>query len=51
MAEPILVLDTGLRGARVNIAFDAALIEAHRAGAIGDTIRLLRFERFSCPTM
>ncbi len=45
MAEPILVLDTGLRGARVNIAFDAALIEAHRAGAIGDTIRLLRFER------
>ena len=45
MAAPILVLDTGLRGARANIAFDAALVEAHRAGAIGDTIRLLRFER------
>jgi len=47
MAEPILVLDTGLRGARANIAFDAALIEAHRVGTIGDTIRLLRFERSS----
>ena len=45
MAAPLLVLDTGLRGARANIAFDAALVEAHRAGAIGDAIRLLRFER------
>jgi lipoate-protein ligase A len=37
------VIDTGLRDGRANIAFDAALIEAHKAGAIPDTIRFLRF--------
>jgi lipoate---protein ligase len=37
------VIDTGLRGARANIAFDQALIEAHKAGLIPDTIRFLRF--------
>ncbi|MDP9135211.1 MAG: hypothetical protein M3N56_10350 [Actinomycetota bacterium] len=45
MVQPIDVLDTGLRGARANIALDAALVEAHRAGLLGDTIRLLRFTR------
>jgi lipoate-protein ligase A len=37
------VIDTGLRGARENIAFDSALLEAHKAGSITDTIRFLRF--------
>ncbi|MCP5155084.1 MAG: lipoate--protein ligase family protein [Ectothiorhodospiraceae bacterium] len=37
------VIDTGLRGARENIAFDCALLESHKAGAIPDTIRFLRF--------
>lgn len=37
------VIDTGLREGRVNIAFDAALIEAHKGGVIPDTIRFLRF--------
>lgn len=37
------VIDTGVRGGRVNIALDQALIEAHGAGRIPDTIRFLRF--------
>lgn len=37
------VVDTGVRGARENIALDQALIEAHRAGSSPDTIRFLRF--------
>ena len=37
------VIDTGTRGGRANIAFDAALIEAHEAGEIPDTIRFLTF--------
>ena len=37
------VIDTGIRGARANIAFDQALIEARNAGKIPDTIRFLRF--------
>jgi len=36
-------IDTGLREGRAQIAFDAALIELHKAGAIPDTIRFLRF--------
>ena len=39
------VIDSGIRGARANIAFDQALIDAHRAGQIPNTIRFLRFER------
>jgi lipoate-protein ligase A len=39
----IRVIDTGLRGARANVAFDQALIEARGAGRIPDTIRFLRF--------
>jgi lipoate---protein ligase len=45
MELPVAVIDTGLRGARANIALDAALVEAHGQGLIGDTIRLLRFPR------
>ncbi|NLH79523.1 MAG: lipoate--protein ligase family protein, partial [Phyllobacteriaceae bacterium] len=37
------VIDTGVRGGRANIAFDAALIEAREAGEIPDTIRFLTF--------
>lgn len=37
------VIDTGIRGGRANIAFDAAMIEAHEAGEIPDTIRFLTF--------
>lgn len=37
------VIDTGLREGRRQIAFDQALIEAHRSGEIPDTIRFLRF--------
>ena len=37
------IIDTGLRGARENIAFDSALLESHKTGAIPDTVRFLRF--------
>jgi lipoate-protein ligase A len=45
MSQPkaFRVIDTGLRPTRLNIAFDQAMIEAHQAGRIGDTIRFLRF--------
>ena len=39
MAARFRVVDTGVRGGRANIAFDAALIEAHKAGEIPDTMR------------
>ncbi|SOC02519.1 lipoate--protein ligase family protein [Rhodobacter maris] len=37
------VIDTGVRPGRAQIAFDQALIEAHKAGQIPDTIRFLTF--------
>jgi lipoate-protein ligase A len=40
---PDRVIDTGIRGARANVAFDQTLIEARNAGKIPDTIRFLRF--------
>ena len=40
---PVRVIDTGIRGARANVAFDQALIEARNAGRIPDTVRFLRF--------
>lgn len=43
MQTPDRVIDTGIRGARENVAFDQALIEARNAGKIPDTIRFLRF--------
>jgi lipoate-protein ligase A len=42
-AKPFRVIDTGIRGGRANIAFDQALIEAHKARRIPDTVRFLRF--------
>ena len=43
MAASFRVIDTGVREGRRQIAFDQALIDAHQAGAIPDTIRFLRF--------
>ena len=37
------VIDTGIRDGRRQIAFDQAMIDAHKDGAIPDTIRFLRF--------
>jgi lipoate---protein ligase len=37
------IIDTGIRGGRENIAFDAALIDERQAGRVPDTIRFLRF--------
>jgi lipoate-protein ligase A len=37
------VIDTGMRTGRENVAFDQALIEAHNAGRVPETIRFLRF--------
>jgi lipoate-protein ligase A len=45
VSRTVRVIDTGLRPARWNIAFDQALIELHRDGRIPDTIRYLRFPR------
>lgn len=43
MPREFRVIDTGIRDGRKQIAFDQALIEAHKAGRIADTIRFLRF--------
>ncbi len=43
MTRRFRVIDTGLRRARHNIAFDQALIDARADGDIPDTIRFLRF--------
>ncbi|MCU0897513.1 MAG: alpha/beta fold hydrolase [Burkholderiales bacterium] len=40
---PLRVIDTGIRAGRENMALDRALIEAHDAGQIPDTLRFLRF--------
>jgi lipoate-protein ligase A len=42
-APSFRIIDTGIRGGRANIAFDQALIDAHKARRIPDTIRFLRF--------
>lgn len=42
-APAFRIIDTGLRTGRENIAFDQAMIEAHRAGEIPDTIRFIHF--------
>jgi len=43
MAKIFRVIDTGVREGRRQIAFDQALIDAHKAGKIPDSIRFLRF--------
>ena len=43
MTAPFRVIDTGQREGRANIAFDQAMIEAHKAGEVPDSIRFLSF--------
>ena len=43
MTTAFRVIDTGVRDWRLQIAFDEALIELHRAGRVPDTVRFLRF--------
>ena len=43
MARQFRVIDTGVRPCREQMAFDQALIDNHKAGLIGDTIRFLQF--------
>ena len=43
MAKTFRIIDTGIRDGRRQIAIDQALIEAHKAGSIPDTVRFLRF--------
>ncbi len=43
MTIPFRVIDTGVREGRLQIAFDEALIELHRASRVPDTVRFLRF--------
>lgn len=45
MARPFRVIDTGIRDGRRQIAFDQAMIDAHKAGTIPDSVRFLRFPR------
>ncbi len=45
MSKPrFRVIDTGLRKGQENIAFDQAMIDAHRAGEIPNTIRFIHFK-------
>jgi lipoate-protein ligase A len=43
MGRRFRVIDTGIREGRRQIVFDQAMIDAHKSGAIPDTIRFLRF--------
>lgn len=43
MAKTFRVIDTGIRDGRAQIAFDQAMIDAHKDRIIPDTIRFLRF--------
>ena len=43
IGKPFRVIDTGVRDGRRQIAFDQALIDARKAGAVPDSIRFLRF--------
>jgi len=45
MTRPSLrVIDTGLRTGRENIAFDQAMIDAHQAGEISDSLHFYQFK-------
>ncbi len=41
---PFRVIDTGLRTGRENIALDQAMVDAHQAGDIPDTLRFIHFK-------
>lgn len=42
-AVPFRLIDSGVRDGREQIAFDAALVELHKAGRVPDTVRFLQF--------
>src|SRR5690606_6726054 len=44
MSTPFRVIDTGVRDGRLQIAFDAALIDLHKEGKSPDTVRFLRIK-------
>ncbi len=45
MSKPAFrVIDTGLRTGRENIALDQAMVDAHQAGMIPDTLRFIHFK-------
>jgi lipoate---protein ligase len=41
--RPFRIVESGIRGGRFNIALDQAMIEAHQAGLIPDSVRFIRF--------
>ena len=41
----VRLIDTGVRGARENIAFDRALVDAHAGGQSPETLRFLHFRQ------
>jgi lipoate-protein ligase A len=43
VSKPFRVIDTGVLEGRLNIAIGQAIVEAHRAGTVPDTLRFLRF--------
>lgn len=43
MSATLRVVDAGLAGGRYNIALDAAMLELHQAGEIGDSLRFIHF--------
>ncbi len=43
MTTPFRLIDSGIADGRLQIAFDQAMIDLHRAGRVPDTIRFLRF--------
>jgi len=43
MPSILRIIDTGVVEGRLNIALGQALVEAHQAGAVPDTLRFLRF--------
>jgi lipoate-protein ligase A len=43
MAHSFRMIDSGVQDGRMQIAFDQALIDLHKAGRVPDTVRFLRF--------
>lgn len=43
MPVPFRLIDSGVQDGRLQIAFDAAMIDLHRQGQVPDTVRFLRF--------
>ncbi len=43
MIKPLRVIDSGVIEARLNIAIGQAIVEAHQAKGVPDTLRFLRF--------